>query len=149
MYPLSLFYNFLSHLRIYRPQPAKLLLVGLPNAGQSTLLRYFAENLGHADFNVAEPLTRGNVVISALDLGTGSHDTSNHQNMDDIRMARGVVFLVDVTARDGHSWDDVRRQLHALEARLKDGVPILVLGDGFDSPGAGTSRLPHQSCCRC
>lgn len=86
-------------------------------------------------------LTKGNVVISALDL---DHDTLNpQQNMDDdntsnsIRTALGVVFVVDAAVQDGDdTWAEAARQLHALEARLGEGVSVLVLGDNFDFPGA-------------
>jgi len=130
------FYHSLSHLGLYWPnKPAKLVFVGLDNAGKSSLLRNYANNLPGLAVTTShhhpglETLIKGNVSFTALDVGGHHHQDHELWTEETICGASGVVFMVDEAAAE----------LHALDAAEGlEGVPFLVLGNKIDHPGAST-----------
>jgi GTP-binding protein SAR1 len=133
------FYYSLSYLGYYRPKPAKLVFVGLDNAGKSSLLQNFANSLPGFAAATSHPgletLIKGNVSFTALDVG------GHHQNRElwtkTICGASAVIFMVD--AQDAERFDEAAAELHALSAAEGlEGVPFLVLGNKIDHSGAST-----------
>jgi GTP-binding protein SAR1 len=131
------FYDFLSYLGLYRPKQAKIVLVGLDNAGKSSLLQNFANNL--PDFDVttshtgSETLIKGFVLITTLDVGGDHHNRELWTKS--LCGASAIVFMVD--AQDVERFDEAAAELHALAtAEGLEGVPFLVLGNKIDHPGA-------------
>ena len=116
----------------------ELSLIGLQNAGKSSLVGVLAHGRFDADmaptvgFNMRK-VTKGAVTIKLWDLGGQPRFRSMWE-----RYCRGVncvVFVVD--AADHASVDAARAELHDLLAKPSvAGIPLLVLGNKSDLPGA-------------
>jgi GTP-binding protein SAR1 len=133
------FYSSLSYLELYRPKPAKLVFVGLDNAGKSSLLQNCANNLPGFAAATSHPgsemLIKANVSFTTLDVG------GHHQNRElwtkSICGASAIIFMVD--AQDAERFDEAAAEFHTLSAAEGlEGVPFLVLGNKIDQPGAST-----------
>ena len=135
------FYYSLSYLGHYRPNPAKLVFVGLDNAGKSSLLRNCANTVPGLAVTTShhpglETLIKGNVSFTALDVG--GHHQDRELWTETICGASGVIFMVDA-AQDAERFDEGAAELHALDAgEGLEGVPFLALGNKIDHPGAST-----------
>ncbi len=129
-------HDILSYLGWYH-KTAKILFLGLDNAGKTTLLRQMKDNV----VGVYEPtfhpnydnLVVGNVQFHTFDLGGhGSARQLWRNYWEDID---GIVFLVD--AADSQRFDEAKQELHnILEEDKLDKTPILVLGNKIDCPRA-------------
>ena len=126
------FYNILSYLGLYH-KTAKILFLGLDNAGKTTLLRRMKDNI----VGVYEPtfhpnydtLIVGNVQFHTFDLG--GHKSSRQLWRNYWADIDGIVFLVD--AVDSRRFDEAKKELHSIlrEDKLNK-TPILVLGNKID-----------------
>ncbi|KAH6633925.1 ADP-ribosylation factor family-domain-containing protein [Chaetomium sp. MPI-SDFR-AT-0129] len=131
------FYDTLSYLGIYRFKKAKLVIVGLKNAGKSCLLQHLANHLPDVSITTPHPgletLTIGHVIFTALDVrGQDQNDELQTKGICD---ASAIVFMVD--AQDPTRFDEAAAELHALSATEGlEGVPFLVLGNKIDHPAA-------------
>jgi GTP-binding protein SAR1 len=132
----------LSYLRLSRPEQAKLLFLGLDNAGKSTLLLNLAHDQSSSVTPTVHPgseeLTIDNVVFATFDLGGPQQGGRLWE--DHIHSATAVVFIVD--AQDPGRFDEAAAKLHDLLAieELK-GVPFVVLGNKVDHPEVGMLNL--------
>ncbi|KAM7209505.1 hypothetical protein V8F20_000243 [Naviculisporaceae sp. PSN 640] len=156
----------------------KLLIVGLPNSGKSTLFWRLIETLQKqqepANFDVTTrqfpetgsewtdrevlsirttttttPSSNGrrgnsNSVVTAETLTLSTHsalDTDESPTANLIRSTRlkeagAVIFMVDLAPAAENSWIVAAKQLRALDLLLEKNVPILVLANRMECPGA-------------
>lgn len=142
--PHSLFFN----------KEMELSLIGLQNAGKTSLVNVittgtFCEDMiPTVGFNMRK-VSKGKVTIKLWDLGgqvchcTTPGSVDNHHCSHGFgsmweRYCRGVqaiVYVVD--AADKESIETARGELHELLSKHSlDGIPLLVLGNKNDLPGA-------------
>lgn len=131
--------DFLDYLRsLFSKQEMELSLIGLQNAGKTSLVNVIATGAFHEDmlptvgFNMRK-VTRGNVVIKLWDLGGQPRFRSMWERY--CRGVQAVVFVVD--AADGDNLDAAKNELRELMSKPPlRGIPLMVLGNKNDLPGA-------------
>merc|ERR1719145_546263 len=116
----------------------ELSLIGLQNAGKSSLVGVLAHGRFDADmaptvgFNMRK-VTKGAVTIKLWDLGGQPRFRSMWERY--CRGVNAIVYVVD--AADQDKIEASRNELHNLLERPQlAGIPILVLGNKRDLPGA-------------
>ncbi|KAK4109910.1 hypothetical protein N656DRAFT_782353 [Canariomyces notabilis] len=96
-YSLSCLDYTLFYIGLHRPKTAKLVVVGLENAGKSSLLQNLANRPPGFAVDTSHPgletLVRGSISFTALDVG-GHHQTRELWTKT-ICGASAVVFMVD------------------------------------------------------
>eukprot|EP01117_Protostelium_nocturnum_P015185 TRINITY_DN5857_c0_g1_i1.p2 TRINITY_DN5857_c0_g1~~TRINITY_DN5857_c0_g1_i1.p2 ORF type:complete len:211 (-),score=47.59 TRINITY_DN5857_c0_g1_i1:788-1360(-) len=132
---------------------AKIMMVGLDNAGKTTLTQILVRNqvkspmptthcVGMEEFQV------GNVVIQAFDIG--GHASARHVWNTYFPSVSGIVFVVD--SSDPDRFNESKKELDGLLSnRDISSVPVLVLGNKTDKRGAVSEDdlrlslgLPHN-----
>ena len=133
-------HDILSNLGLYN-KTAKILFLGLDNAGKTTLLRRMKDNV----VGIYEPtfhpnydnLIVGNIHFHTFDLG--GHESSRNLWRNYWEDIDGIVFLVD--AVDSQRFDEAKKELHIILKEKKiDKTPILILGNKIDCPQAVSKK---------
>ncbi|PHU19657.1 ADP-ribosylation factor-like protein 8A [Capsicum chinense] len=129
----------ISHIHfLFFQQEMELSLIGLQNAGKTSLVNviatggYSEDMIPTVGFNMRK-VTKGNVTIKLWDLGGQPRFRSMWERY--CRAVSAIVYVVDAADHDNVSIS--RSEIHDLLSKPSlSGIPLLVLGNKIDKPGA-------------
>uniref|UniRef100_A0A914QMF0 small monomeric GTPase n=1 Tax=Panagrolaimus davidi TaxID=227884 RepID=A0A914QMF0_9BILA len=140
--PYQWFTNFLSYFNLSSKKSAKILFIGLDNAGKTTLLKMIKDDRLQSPqpthFPSSEELKLGNLTVTAFDLG--GHEQARRIWKNYFCMADAIIFLID--AADFKRVDEARAELLDLITDEEiSNIPILILGNKIDKKFAMDEKI--------
>ena len=120
----------------------RLLVLGLDNAGKSTLLTVLLRNEVVPTAPTHQPVTDvikvGHMKLRAVDMG--GHEIARRMWLQYSHEADGIVYIVDAVDRE--RFEEAAVELHKLLAAsaLPPGAPVLILANKVDLPHAATQE---------
>jgi len=137
--------NLLGYLGLSNKK-AKILFLGLDNAGKTTLLQMLKDDRVGINLPTVHPhseqLMMHNIRFKTFDLG--GHETARRIWKDYYATVDGIIFLVD--AADRTRFQEAKEELdHLLDEQALCGVPCVFLGNMIDIPTAASEdELLHK-----
>ncbi|XP_020235110.1 GTP-binding protein SAR1A [Cajanus cajan] len=140
MFLLDWLYGILATLGLSQKE-AKILFLGLDNAGKTTLLQMLKDErlVQHqpTQFPTSEELNIGNIKFKVFDLG--GHQIARRVWRDYYAKVDAVVYVVD--AHDKERFPESKKELNALLSDDSlENVPVLVLGNKIDIVDAASEE---------
>ncbi|KNC83734.1 ADP-ribosylation factor-like protein 8B-A [Sphaeroforma arctica JP610] len=125
---------------LFWKEEMELTLVGLQNSGKTTFVnviasgQYTEDMLPTVGFNMRK-VTKGNVTIKLWDIGGQPRFRSMWERY--CRGVNAIVYMVDAAEKDSEKVNQSKTVLlQLLEKPALQGIPVLILGNKNDLPGA-------------